>query len=839
VNSTLSMQPEGPQLAKVAFGGLTAEQAEERLSECGPNDPTPVRRSALAFEILILFANPLVVILLFASLVSAILGQVVDAGIIFVLVALGISVNFAQTYRSQRAIQRLREHVSLTSTVLRDGKWQEVKRFEVVPGDVIRLSAGDLVPADGRLLEARDLYIQQAALTGESMPAEKKADSEGKSEGPLASNLVFLGTSVVSGLGIAQITATGARTAFGAIAARLAARPSETEFERGLRRFGMLIMRAVFFMVLFIVVVRVALHKDAFESFVFAVALAVGLTPEFLPMITSVTLARGAVRMARDHVVVKHLPAIQNFGSIDVLCSDKTGTLTTGIMSLNCSVDAFGRPAERPLALAFLNSRFETGIQSPLDAAILREERRDSNDYHKLDEIPFDFNRRRLSIVVERDDARGVERLLITKGAPEGILEICECYEVDGKIGALEPDTRKQAQGVYEELCSQGLRVLAVAYCAAEKTSIFSVADEHSLILAGFLAFADPPTSDAAASLAGMQRDGVQVKILTGDNELVARYVCAQVGLENPGTVLGEELEQMSDPALGHVVEQAVVFARVSPMQKLRIILALKHRGHVVGYMGDGINDAPSLHAADVGISVATAVDVARDAADIILLQPGLELLHRGTIEGRRASANVLKYLLMGTSSNFGNMFSMAGASLFLPFLPMLSTQILLNNFLYDSAQITIPSDNVDEHYIRSPQRWDMKLIRNFMIFIGPISSLYDFLTFYVLLHFFHASEPLFHTGWFVESLATQTLVLFVIRTAGNPLKSHPSLSLAITTLSVVIVGIVLPYSPLAGLLGFTALPGPFFTFLTFSTVTYLLLVELAKRRLLARAAGI
>ncbi len=834
MSSTPAPLTETAQPRAAKFAGLSSQEAQDLLSKWGPNDPTPVRRGALAVELLILFLNPLVIILLVASAASAILGQPVDASIIFVMVLLGVTINFVQTYRSQRAIQRLREHVSLTATVLRDGTWQEIRRHEVVPGDLIRLSAGDLVPADSKLLESRDLFIQQAALTGESMPAEKDALSSDKSEEgePQDPTMVFLGTSVVSGTALARVLTTGPRTAFGAIAERLAHRPEETEFEHGLHRFGMLIMRAVFFLVLFILVVRVALHKDAFESFVFAVALAVGLTPEFLPMITSVTLSRGAVRMARENVVVKHLPAIQNFGSIDVFCSDKTGTLTTGEMSLQSSVDAFGEPSDHSLFLAYLNSKFETGIRSPLDAAILKTASRDVALYTKLDEIPFDFNRRRLSIVLERQDPAGKQCLLITKGAPEGILELCDTFEAAGKIAFFDPESKERAKKMFEELCGNGLRVLAVAYRTVQRHDGFSIADEHSLTLAGFVAFADPPTEDAAASLAALQRDGVQVKILTGDNELVARHICEQVGLKDPLIVLGDELEQITDPALGHIAEQATVFARVSPMQKLRIILALKHRGHVVGYMGDGINDAPSLHAADVGISVAHATDVARDAAEIILLQPGLAILHRGIIEGRRASANVLKYLLMGTSSNFGNMFSMAGASLFLPFLPMLSTQILLNNFLYDTAQITIPSDNVDDAYIRSPQRWDMRLIRNFMIFIGPISSIYDFLTFFVLLHFFHASEPLFHTGWFVESLATQTLVLFVIRTMGNPLRSRPSRPLTITTILIVIIGVVIPFSPLAKLLGFVPLPVPFFTFLAISIVTYLALVEIAKRRL-------
>lgn len=553
-------------------------------------------------------------------------------------------------------------------------------------------------------------------------------------------------------------------------------------------------------------------------------------------MITSVTLSRGAVRMAREKVIVKHLAAIQNFGSIDVFCSDKTGTLTSGEMTLQLWTDAFGEPWDRTLELAYLNSKFETGIRSPLDVAVLKKASDDAKSYVKCDEIPFDFNRRRLSIVVRNANDSSSKKLLISKGAPEGMLALCVSYDAGGTTRDFDAQTVERCHTIYQELCKQGLRVLAVAYRHAHHQDGFSVEDERSLTLAGFLVFADPPMLDAAASVAALQRDGVQVKILTGDNELVARHLCNEVGLGDPLIVLGDELEKMSDTALGHMAEQATVFARVSPMQKLRIILALKRRGHVVGYMGDGINDAPSLHSADVGISVARATDVARDAADIILLEPGLGILHRGIIEGRRASANVLKYLLMGTSSNFGNMFSMAGASVFLPFLPMLSTQILLNNFLYDAAQITIPSDNVDDVYIRSPQRWDMRLVRNFMIFIGPISSLYDFLTFYVLLHFFHAGEAVFHTGWFVESLATQTLVLFVIRTMGNPLRSHPSRPLTITTIFIVIVGTLLPFSPLAKILGFNPLPGPYFVFLGVSIITYLLLVEVVKRRLFGRA---
>ena len=824
--------------AAVSWPGLTSDQAAEALARFGPNDPTPVRRGALAIEILLLFLNPLVVILLVAALISAVLGEPVGAAIIAIIVFLSIAINFAQTYRSRRAIDRLREHVSLTATVLRDGQWREIRRHEIVPDDIVRLSAGDLVPADAQLLESRDLFVQQAALTGESMPAEKHAHGGETSAAatPDAVDRVYLGTSVVSGTAIARILNTGPRTQFGAIAERLADRPAETEFEHGLRRFGMLITRTVFFLVLFILVVRVAMHKDAFESFVFAVALAVGLTPEFLPMITSVTLARGAVRMAREQVIVKRLPAIQNFGSIDVFCSDKTGTLTTGVMSLEGAFDPFGRASDRARTLGYLNSKFESGIRSPLDEAILRQAQPE-DDYVKRDEIPFDFNRRRLSIAVAHKAYPDGDQLLITKGAPEGILSACESYEAGGAVAALDAARLQEIRTAYERLFAQGYRVLAVAYRTLHSHGACSLADESSLTLAGFLAFSDPPTTDAADSLAALKRDGVQVKILTGDHELVARHVCGDVGLDNPQIITGEQLDDMSDPALGNVAERVTVFARVSPMQKLRIISALKRRGHVVGYMGDGINDAPSLHAADVGVSVPSAVDVARDAADLILLQPGLKILHHGILEGRRASGNVLKYLLMGTSSNFGNMFSMAAASVFLPFLPMLSTQILLNNFLYDAAQITIPTDNVDPAYLRSPQRWDMRLIRNFMIFIGPISSIYDFLTFYVMLHYFHAGEALFHTGWFVESLATQTLVLFVIRTMGNPLRSRPSRPLAITTIAIVVIGILLPFSPLAAILGFRALPLPFFAFLAIATITYLLLVEIAKRQLFSTGA--
>jgi Mg2+-importing ATPase len=812
--------------------GLSTAEAVRRARETGPNDPAAKKQGGPLAEFLRFCASPLVIILLAASVTSALLGQIIDASIIAAMVLLSVVLNFVQAYRSEREVERLRERVAPTATVLRDGVWSEIGRRDLVPGDIVRLSAGDLVPADARLLQSRDLHVQEAALTGESTAAEKSAsDTQSQEPSALAANMVFLGTSVVSGTATALVVATGKGTAFGDIVLRLALRRPETEFDRGIRQFGILILKTVMFLVLFIMLVNIAMHRNALESLLFAVALAVGLTPEFLPMITTVTLASGAVRMARQKVIVKHLVSIENFGSIDVLCSDKTGTLTAAAMTFDRALDWSGEPAEKPLSLAYLNSSFETGIKSPLDAAILAAHPKDTAGWEKTDEIPFDFERRRLSVVVEGHE----QRILIAKGAPESILECCTRYEAGGTEKPLGEIEKKQCHDIYQRLSADGFRVLAVASRPVVTRENLTAADERELILAGFLTFIDPPLEGVEDSLAALRRDGVTVKILTGDNELVTRHICTQVGIDATRIVLGDEIETMNDPALAQVAEQTDVFARLSPGQKNRIIGALKHRSHVVGFLGDGINDAPSLHAADVGISVAGAVDVAQDAADIILLERNLAVLHSGIVEGRKAFGNVLKYLLMGTSSNFGNMFSMAGASLFLPFLPMLPTQILLNNFLYDLAQVTIPTDNVDPAYIRQPQRWDIGIVRNFMLVIGPISSIYDFLTFYVLLSLFHSSEALFHTGWFVESLATQTLVLFVIRTAGSPWSNRPSLPLAATILLVVTVGMFLPFSGMAADLGFVPLPGAFFVFLIAVTGTYLVLVELVKRRLIKR----
>ncbi len=815
--------------------GLTSEDAAHLLAQWGPNVPVRIRRLSTFVQFAQLFASPLVIILLVASAISASLGQRTDAALIITIVVVGIVINFWQTYRSQKTADRLRASVAPTATVERDGVWREIPIRTVVPGDLFRLSAGDLVPADARLIESRDLSVQEAMLTGESLPVDKHADRSAASLSE--ERLVFLGTSVVSGTATAVALATGPATRFGDIARRLGTRAPASEFEHGLRRFSLLILRTTMALVLFILVVTLALRRDPIESLLFAVALGVGLTPEFLPMIASVTLTAGASRMARDGVIVKHLPAIQNFGSIDVFCSDKTGTLTTGEMRVASAVDGSGAASAHARLLATINSRFESGIRSPLDRALLLDDgpALDLGGYRKVDEIPFDFERRRVSIVVDTPEGR---RLLVVKGAPEQLIPLADSLEVGGAVVPFDDDRRAACSGCNERLGAEGLRVLAVAYRDIDRRAAYSRNDEHALVLAGLVAFADPVLPDAASALADLRGDGVAVKILTGDSDSVARYVCDQVGIGYDRIVTGADLERLDDAALGHVAEEASVFVRVSPAQKNRIITALKRRGHVVGFMGDGINDAPSLHAADVGISVVTATDVARESADVILGRAGLGVLHRGILEGRRASGNMMKYLLMGTSSNFGNMFSMAAASVFLPFLPMLPTQILLNNLLYDVAQIAIPTDRVDRSYLSRPQRWDVRLIRNFMLIVGPVSSLFDFITFYVLLRALHASETLFHTGWFVESLATQTLVLFVIRTMGNPFTSRPSRSLTAATCAVVAVGLAIPASPLAPLLGFTVPPISYFGFLVTATAAYLVLVEIVKRTVVARLAS-
>jgi P-type Mg2+ transporter len=633
---------------------------------------------------------------------------------------------------------------------------------------------------------------------------------------------------VVSGSAKVEIGRTGSTTALGQIAVSLAQTPPPTAFEVGTRRFGMLIMRLTFLLVMFTLLVNLALHRPLLESFLFAVALAVGLTPELLPMVVSVTLTRGALRMAALKVIVKRPSAIQDMGAMDVLCTDKTGTLTEAHIRLERHVDAAGEKSPGVLALAYLNSYFESGLKSPLDEAILAHESIDVSDWTKVDEVPFDFERRRVSVLVERSGTRR----LVVKGAPEDVERLCTHYQdAAGAIQPLDDVARTQIEALFNTLGEDGFRVLGIAWRDVPLDHAHAVVgDESELVFAGFAAFLDPPKASASDALRAMAASGVAVKIVTGDNERVTRHVCTQLGVEITGVLTGTEVAALNDDALRARVEGVNLFCRVNPSQKNRIILALKARGHVVGYLGDGINDAPSLHTADVGMSVDGAVDVAKQAAAMILLENDLMVLHQGILEGRRTFGNVMKYIMMATSSNFGNMFSMAAGTLFLPFLPMLPLQILLNNLLYDVSEITLPMDHVDAEDLAQPRHWNMGFIRNFMVSIGPISSVFDFLTFYLLLHFFGAQVDLFRTGWFVESMVTQVLVIFVIRTRRNPLRSRPNLWLVLTSAAVVVTALALPFTGLAPYLGFTPLPLAYFGVLAAVLVTYLMTVELGKQ---------
>jgi P-type Mg2+ transporter len=809
--------------------GLTSGEAERRGRLHGPNSLAEESRFASLVGFLRFFANPLVIVLLVASAISLVLGDPVGGLIIITMVLLSVLLNYFMEFQARRAVNDIRRQVATTAAVLRDGREQELPMADLVPGDVVRLTAGDLVPADARLLTVRDLHVRESALTGESLPVEKTAsDLAGGPHGVAdASNSVFLGSAVQTGMGMAVIVGTGRDTAFGAIAQRLSRRPPETEFGRGIRLFGLMITRVILLLVLFVLLVNLVLQRPLLESFLFSVALAVGMTPELMPMVITVTLAQGARRMMKKKVLVKQLAAIEDFGSVEILCSDKTGTLTEGEIVLDRHVDVQGRDDERVLQLVYLNSHFEAGIKSPLDAAILKHERPSIAEYEKVDEIPFDFARKRLSVVVRR----GGEHLLITKGEVESVFAVCTSVTVDGSPQAFDETWRAQAAETFQKLSADGYRTLGVAVRTVDAQDAYTVAAENAMTLVGIAAFLDPPKAGIPAVLQALKQNGVSIVVMTGDNQYVTRKIARDVGLGVDHIVTGTLVDTMDDVALAYQAANGAIFARVSPEQKNRVILALKARGHVVGYIGDGINDAPSLHTADVGISVANGVEVAKDAAKIILLEKDLAVLNEGVVEGRRCFANIMKYIVMGTSSNFGNMFSMAAASLFLPFLPMLPTQILLNNFLYDVSQISIPGDNVDPGLLRRPKRWQIGFIRQFMMIIGPISSLYDFLTFGILLRLFHASAnaPLFRTGWFVESLATQTLVVFVIRTAGNPFRSRPSRPLLMSVLAVVSIAGILPYTPLGTPLRFIPLPASLLGAIAVLAMTYLALVQVVK----------
>ncbi|MEM3377399.1 MAG: magnesium-translocating P-type ATPase [Candidatus Bathyarchaeia archaeon] len=813
-----------------SLSGLSSEEAEKRLRIYGRNELAKKKKRAAIVEFLSHFRSPLIIILMIAGLISGFLGEVINVAIIFSIIFISVILDFYQESKAEKAAEMLKEKVTTTATVLRDGTKQEVKLSEIVPGDIIYLSAGDITPADARVLVAKDLFLNQSALTGESFPVEKTAVPI-KSKGTSITewnNCLFMGTSVVSGTATAVVLKTGSFTEYGKIAKRLVENEPETEFEKGLRSFGFLIMQATFLLVMFVFLINALYKRDILESLLFAVALAVGLTPELLPMILSVNLSKGALAMSRKGVIVKRLSAIENFGSMDVLCTDKTGTLTENKIKLVLHVDADGNNDEKVLLYSFLNSFYQTGLKSPLDEAILSYKDVDVKGYQKIDEVPFDFVRRRVSVVVEYER----QRFLIAKGAPEEIAKVCAYYELGGVVADLTEEMHKKIEQKYYDLSSEGFRALGVAYKKLrEDKAVYSVNDENDMVFLGFVAFLDPPKETARESIRLLNKVGIELKILTGDNELVARKTCEHIGFEVKGVALGSEIAQMHDDALARVVEEANIFARVTPAQKDRIINALKNNGHVVGFMGDGINDAPSLRTADVGISVNNAVDVAKESSDIILLRNDLTVLEEGVLEGRKTFGNTMKYVMMSVSSNFGNMFSVAGASLFLPFLPMLPIQILLNNLLYDFSQSAITTDNVDAEYVEKPKRWDIHFIRNFMISLGPISSIFDFLTFFIMLLVFRATEPLFQTAWFIESLCTQTLVIFVIRTKRTPFyKSKPSMLLLLSSLSIVGFALILPFTPLGDLFHFVKPPPTFFIVLALIIGAYLILAEGAKR---------
>ncbi|MEM2172573.1 MAG: magnesium-translocating P-type ATPase [Thermoproteota archaeon] len=814
---------------KSSLDGLSSEEAKRRLEFFGFNELVRKKKRVAITGFLSHFKSPLVIILLIAGLISGFFGEVVNMTIILVIVIFSVVLDFYQESNAEKAAEMLRQRVATTATVSRDKVKREVRLVEIVPGDIIFLSAGDIVPADARVISAKDLFVNQSALTGESFPVEKNGLPLKSYDQSLTewSNYLFMGTSVVSGTATAVVVKTGSLTEYGRIAKRLVEKEPETEFQRGIRSFGYMIMQVTFLLVIFVFFINALYMRSVLDSLLFAVALAVGLTPELLPMIISVNLSKGAVLMAKKGVIVKRLASIQNFGSMDVLCTDKTGTLTENRIKLIHHVDLDGNESDKVLLYSYLNSYYQTGIKSPLDEAILRFRDADVKDYRKVDEVPFDFIRKRLSIVVEHQN----QRFMITKGAPEEVAKICSFYEVGEIIADITDEVRKRIESRYVELSAEGYRVLAVAYKRLrEDKPVYTAGDEKEMVFLGFIAFLDPPKETAKETIQLLKNASIELKILTGDNELVTRKICEYLGFEIKGVVTGSEIAQMDDDALARVVEEANVFCRVTPAQKDRIINALKNNGHVVGFLGDGINDAPSLKTADVGISVENAVDVTKESADIILLENDLRVLHDGVIEGRKTFGNTMKYIMMGVSSNFGNMFSVAGASLFLPFLPMLPIQILLNNLLYDLSQTTIPTDEVDPEYIEKPKRWDIQFIRLFMVFLGPVSSLFDFLTFFIMLFIFNASEPLFQTAWFIESLTSQTLVIFSIRTKRSPFwKSRPSRLLLFNNMAIIASALILPYTPLGIIFRFEKPPATFYMALAVILSAYVALAEIIK----------
>ena len=823
--------------------GLRQTEAEERARVAGPNEVAQERRQSWPVRLLKIVRNPLVILLSVLSAVSFATGDARAGTVMAAMVVLSVALRFSQEARADSAAAKLKAMIHVTATVFRDGEAREMPLRDLVPGDIIKLSAGDMIPGDVRILSSKDLFVSQGSLTGESLPIEKFHDPETKvvSSPTELTNTCFMGTSVESGAATAVVVTTGVHTYLGSMATSIAAESPPTGFDQGLNRFTWLMIRLMAVMVPLVFVINGFTKHDWKVAFFFAMAVAVGLTPEMLPMIVSVCLAKGAIAMSRKKVIVKRLNAIQNFGGMDVLCTDKTGTLTEDRVILQRHCNVAGRETEEVLLDGYLISHFQTGLKNLLDRAIL-----DSSDFHgqalvekhkKLDEIPFDFTRRMMSVLVADPDGKAI---LLCKGAPEEVFAQCSHFELDGKVSPMDPDLMVGLHAQYESLSDDGFRVLAVAKKELPEKHACARDDERELVLKGYVAFLDPPKKTAGNAIEALHKHGVGVKILTGDNQLISRKVCRDVGLTADPMLLGGDVEKMSDSELAEASEKTTLFARLSPAHKQRIIRVLRAKGHVVGFMGDGINDAPALRAADIGISVDTATDIAKDSADLILLEKDLMVLEGGVIEGRKVFANILKYIRMGASSNFGNMFSVLGASAFLPFIPMTPIQVLTNTLLYDFSQIPIPVDSVDEEQVAHPRPWNLGEVTRFIFWIGPISSIFDYTTFFVMLWLFKCSEPsrapVFQTGWFVESLMTQTLIIHVIRTNKIPfIQSRASLPLTVTTVSVMAMGIWLPHSPLASPLGLTSLPSMYWPILLLTLIGYMGLTQITKIWLLRR----
>jgi len=828
---------------RTAASGLTQDEADLRARTTGPNEVAQEKPQGWPVRLLKITLNPLVILLTVLSGVSFATGDARAGTVMAMMVALSVGLRFWQEARAGAAAAKLKAMIHVTATVVRDGKAKEIPLRDLVPGDIIQLAAGDMIPGDVRVLSCKDLFVSQGSLTGESLPIEKfhEPDTTTASSPTELKNICFMGTSVESGTAAAAVVTTGIQTYFGSMASSITGERAETSFDQGLNRFTWLMIWLMAVMVPLVFLLNGLTKHDWKSAFFFAMAVAVGLTPEMLPMVVSVCLAKGALAMSRRKVIVKRLNSIQNFGGMDILCTDKTGTLTEDrvVLMRHCNVD--GREDDYVLLFGYLISNFQTGLKNLLDRAIL-----DSADFHgkdlvekykKLDEIPFDFTRRMMSVLVQDPEGKAI---LFTKGAPEEVFQRSSHFELDGKLSPMDPALMVGLKQQYDSLSNDGFRVLAVATKDLPGKDVCSLADERDLVLRGYVAFLDPPKKTAGPALEALHQHGVAVKILTGDNQLISRKVCKDVGLLPDPMLLGADVEKMSDPELAEAALKTTLFARLSPAHKERVIRALRGKGHVVGFMGDGINDAPALRAADVGISVDTATDIAKESADLILLEKDLMVLEGGVTEGRKVFANILKYIRMGASSNFGNMFSVVGASAFLPFLPMAPIQVLTNNLLYDFSQVPIPTDAVDEEQVSHPRPWDIGEIKRFIFFIGPISSIFDYSTFFVMLWLFKCWDPsrasVFQTAWFVESLMTQTLIIHVIRTNRIPfLQSRASLPLTITTLSIMILGAWLPYSPLGPSLGLAHLPGLYWPILMVTLLCYVGLTQLTKVWLLRK----